>query len=149
MGRWIQALSDNTILFSAVLIAIGAILLRLRAVCVWVKIRLQLFLSKIMRDSIRQEIADADHSGDIVTSISELKIEVHNLSSQHNEIVQKVDKLTSDIAMNRELGKERSDHAEARMDSLEKNLTTMLEAVLQVMPGRTPLYVPKDVTERG
>lgn len=148
MSTWIEFFSDNIIILGAFTVASGTILFRLKNIYKWFKLRFQLFLSKTMQDSIKKEIQEADKSNQIVDSIAHLQMEVHNLSNQHTEVVEKVDKLTSEIAINRELGKERSDHAATRIDSLEANLTMMFEAVLQVVPGRTAFYAPRDVTER-
>jgi len=114
----------------------------------WLLGRIKSWLDHTVGEVVEMRLTGRNGGESLMDSIDRIELDLRGLHSSQADVVDRVERLSSDLAVVRRVADERGDLAVTRTEALERHIEMLLDAVLHATPGPTPLYEPVDVTRR-
>lgn len=115
------------LVLSAVVGAVAVLLTRINVLKRWTVGRFKQFIASVANDLLTAR----NGGGSLMDSIDRIELEIKGLHGSHQDILYKVDRLSSELALARELSTERNLDAENRINKVEEQLNIVLHAALK------------------
>jgi DNA mismatch repair protein MutH len=128
------------LLASAALVAIAAIAAKVAVSPKWSRDRFKGWLDQTVGEVVEARLTGRNGGSSLMDSIDRIGVDLKTLSHQNEATDERIDRLSQDVAMLRQISAERGEAAAQRVDALERHLDVLLGAVLH------PPYRAVDVT---
>jgi hypothetical protein len=134
----VREVAAFVMLAAAVLTALGVVFAKLATSKRWGRERVKAWLDLTVGEVVEARLTGRNGGSSLMDSIDRIELEIGELHKSHGAIGDKVERLSSDVAVVRQLSQERGEAARDRVDQLERHLELVLDAVLHQRPQYTP-----------
>jgi hypothetical protein len=141
----VREVAAFVLLAAAVLTALGVVAAKLTTSKRWGRERFKAWLHLTVGEVVEERLTARNGGSSLMDSIDRIGVDLKTLSHQTAETDDRLDRLSSDVAVVRQLSLERGEAAKERVDQLERHIELVLDAVLQ---NRTN-YVPQPARRPG
>ena len=117
-------------LTAAFLIAAGVIFSRIGWLKGWSHRRFRSWLDATVGEVVQSRLTDRNGGSSIMDAVDRIELEIRGLHGSHTETLAQVDRLSSQVAVLRQLADERSTDADHRNESIERRLDAITAALL-------------------
>jgi hypothetical protein len=93
--------------------------------------RFAAWLDRTVGEVVEARLTGRNGGTSIMDAVDRIELEIKALHATQSDIGERVDRLSSDLAVQRQIGEERGARADGRIDALERQLDVLLHAVLQ------------------
>lgn len=134
----LQQVAAFVSLTAAFLIAAGVIVGRIGWLKRWTHDRVKGWLDSTVGEVVEKRLTGRNGGTSIMDAVDRIELEIKGLHGSHSETLAQVDRLSSQVAVLRQLADERGADAEHRNESIERRLDAMTAALLSRTKENTP-----------
>jgi hypothetical protein len=89
------------------------------------------WLDRTVGEVVEARLTGRNGGTSIMDAVDRIEVQIRALRATQSDIGERVDRLSSDLAVQRRIAEERGARADGRIDALERQLDVLLHAVLQ------------------
>jgi hypothetical protein len=117
-------------LTAAFLIAVGVIFSRIGWLKGWSHRRFKGWLDGTVGEVVQARLTDRNGGSSIMDAVDRIENDIRQLHGSHAETLAQVDRLSSQVAVLRQIADERGDAARQRDDTIDRRLDQLTQALL-------------------
>lgn len=134
----LQQVAAFVSVLAAFLLALGVIVGRIGWLKRWAHGQVQSWLDGTVGEVVEKRLTGRNGGTSIMDAVDRIELEIKGLHGSHAETLTQVDRLSSQVAVLRQLADERNADAEHRNESIERRLDAVTAALLSRTKENTP-----------